>query len=130
VLKLAQLRSKTAETNEATILARHGVLGLASREELQQARQVLVQADEHLAALWTVDQPSAVAADAPAVSRQAALSSWLLTALCVQTLRVVVQGYWTPARLRASPNCTALSATVRACGPTRRAPSAPASRPT
>jgi hypothetical protein len=31
VLKLAQLRGKTAETNEATILARHGLLGLAAR---------------------------------------------------------------------------------------------------
>jgi len=27
--------------------------------------------------------------------------SWLLTALYVQTLRTVVQGYWTPARVQA-----------------------------
>jgi hypothetical protein len=48
-----------------------------------------------------VGEPSALAADASVVCTQAALSSWLLTALGVQTLRVVVQGYWTPARLRA-----------------------------
>ena len=100
VLKLAQLRGKTAETNEATILALL-VCWALQQEEVQQARQVLLEASQQLAALSVLGESSAVAADPPPASTQAALSSWLLTALCVQTLRVVVQGYWTPARLRA-----------------------------
>jgi hypothetical protein len=43
---------------------------------------------------------SEVSAVAVQEANEAAPSSWLLTALGVQTLRVVVQGYWTPARLR------------------------------
>jgi hypothetical protein len=99
VLKLAQLRGKTAETNEATILALL-ICWALQQEEVRQARQVLLEAGQQLAALSAAGEPSTVAADPPPASTQAALSSWLLTALGVQTLRVVVQGYWTPARLR------------------------------
>ncbi len=99
VLKLAQLRGKTALTNEATILAL-----LVAWALQQQARAVLAQAGQQLAALAAAAaspvQDTAVPEPA-AASRERAVSSWLLTALCVHTLRTVVQGYWTPARLRA-----------------------------
>jgi hypothetical protein len=99
VLKLAQLRGKTALTNEATILALLVCWALQ-----QQAREVLAQASPHVATLAAVpasaSQDTAVPEQA-AQPREPVVSSWLLTALCVQTLRTVVQGYWTPARLRA-----------------------------
>jgi hypothetical protein len=100
VLRLAQLRGKTALTNEASILAVL-VCWALQQEEVQQARQLLLQAGQQLAALSALSEPRAGAADPTATPRQAAVSSWLLTALWVQTLRVLVQGYWTPARLRA-----------------------------
>jgi hypothetical protein len=99
VLKLAQLRGKTALTNEATILARLLCWALQ-----QQVREVLAQASPHVATLATApastSQDTAVPEQA-AEPKEQAVSSWLLTALCVQTLRTAVQGYWTPARLRA-----------------------------
>jgi Transposase DDE domain len=99
VLRLAQLRGKTALTNEATILA---VLlcWVLQQQEAQQARQVLLQAGQQLAALVTAGGENELASVAAQQSNETTPSSWLLTALCVQTLRVVVQGYWTPARLR------------------------------
>lgn len=103
VLKLAQLRGKTALTNEATILALL-VCWALQQQEAQQARDVLAQVSPHVASLAA--GPASASPD-PAVPEQAAepreraVSSWLLTALCVQTLRTTVQGYWTPARLRA-----------------------------
>jgi hypothetical protein len=103
VLKLAQLRGKTALTNEATILARLLCWAL-QQQEAQQAREVLAQASPHVATLAAVpasaSQDTAVPEQA-AQPRELVVSSWLLTALCVQTLRTGVQGYWTPARLRA-----------------------------
>lgn len=97
VLKLAQLRGKTALTNEATILAVL-VCWALQQQEAAQARQVLAHAHQQVAALATQD--TAVCAPA-AEATEATVSSWVLTALCVHTLRTVVQGYWTPARVRA-----------------------------
>ena len=100
VLRLAQLRGKTALTNEATILAVL-VCWALQQQEAQHAREVLSQAVQHVAAIPVAPAGEREATvGIPQVSREGAVSSWLLTALCVQTLRVVVQGYWTPARLR------------------------------
>ena len=99
VLKLAQLRGKTALTNEATLLALL-VCWALQQQEAQQARQVLMQAVQLVAVpspSGGQDEPQPGTAQG---AREGPLSSWGLTALCVQTLRVVVQGYWTPARLR------------------------------
>ena len=93
VLKLAQLRGKTALTNEATILALL-VCWALQQQEAQQARAVLAQASSQVATLTAV--PEQVTE-----TKEHTVSSWLLTALCVHTLRTAVQGYWTPVRLRA-----------------------------
>jgi len=93
VLKLAQLRGKTALTNAATILAVL-VCWALQQQEAQQAREVLAHASSQVATLTAV--PEQVTE-----TREHTVSSWLLTALCVHTLRTAVQGYWTSARLRA-----------------------------
>jgi hypothetical protein len=96
------LRGKTALTNEATILALL-VCWALQQQEAAQARELLAQVRAHVAGLTT---GSASASQHPAVAEHAAeprervLSSWVLTALGVQTLRTGVQGCWTPARLR------------------------------
>jgi Transposase DDE domain len=101
VLKLAQLRGKTALTNEATILALL-VCWALQQQEAQQAREVLCQAVQQVATIAaTPAAQSETLPEEPAACREGAVSSWLLTSLGVQTLRVVVQGYWTPTRLRA-----------------------------
>jgi len=99
LLKLAQLRGKTGLTNEATILALLVAWALL-QPEVTLARQVLSQTIEQ----WlTAHQEARVTA---AVSEQLAstpaptLSSWTITALGVQTLRQLVQGSWTFARLQ------------------------------
>ena len=100
VLKLAQLRGKTALTNEATILALL-VCWALQQQEAQQAREVLSQAVQQMVAIpaASVAQSEALSGEPPAL-REGAVSSWMLTSICVQTLRVIVQGYWTLARLR------------------------------
>jgi hypothetical protein len=100
VLKLAQLRGKTALTNEATILALL-VCWALQQQEAAQARDLLAHVRAHVAKLTSASaaQESPVAAPA-AEPEERVLSSWVLTALCVQTLRTVVQGVWTPTRLR------------------------------
>ena len=98
VLKLAQLRGQTALTNEATILALL-VCWALQQEQVQWARALLSQAQEQLVTAAAPATEEAIE-QGPAELREAAVSSWVLTALCIQTLRVVVQGYWTPARLR------------------------------
>jgi hypothetical protein len=102
VLKLAQLRGKTTLTNEATILALL-VCWALQQQEAAQARELLAHVRSHVVSLATgsasASQATAMAEHA-AEPRERVLSSWVLTALCVQTLRTVVQGYWTPARLR------------------------------
>ena len=97
VLKLAQLRGQTAVTNEATLLALLLAWALM-QSEVQQARQVLTAAAEQWApSLGPSDAAEPVAAPSPPT-----VSSWTVTALGIQTLRLLVQGYWTFARLR---NC-------------------------
>lgn len=101
VLRLAPLRGKTALTNEATILALL-VCWALQEQEAQYAREVLSQAVQQVNAIPAVPAGEREAAlGIPQACREGAVSTWLLTALSVQTLRVVVQGYWTPARLRA-----------------------------
>jgi Transposase DDE domain len=100
VLKLAQLRGKTVATTEATILALL-VCWALQQEQAQWAREVLGQAQQQLANLQAPPANKEATHEVPAMPSEGAVSSWLLTSLCVQTLRVVVQGYWTPARLRA-----------------------------
>lgn len=93
VLKLAQLRGQTALTNEATVLAL--LLAWALQQgEGQQAREVLTQAAEQWALSAAGDPADQAAPALPTVS------SWTVTALGVQTLRLLIQGYWTFARLR------------------------------
>jgi hypothetical protein len=99
VLKLAQLRGKTAATNEATILALL-VCWALQQEQAQWAREVLSQAHQQLVNSAAPAVDNEATHEVPAELREGAVSSWLLTSLCVQTLRVVVEGYWTPARLR------------------------------
>jgi Transposase DDE domain len=94
VLKLAQLRSQTALTNEATILALLLAWSLL-QSEVQHARTVLTQTAEQ----WARSQCSA-SVDEPVVVSPPAVSSWTTTALGVQTLRLLVQGVWTFTRLR------------------------------
>lgn len=101
LLKLAQVRGKTALTNEATILALLVAWSLV-QPEVAYARQVLSQAAQqwqtaHDEALACPEgfKPSEPLAPCPATT----LSSWTITALGVQTLRQHVQGCWTFARL-------------------------------
>jgi len=102
VLRLAQLRGKTALTNEATILALL-VCWALQQQTATWARALLQQA---AAAVQELTAPATgkvelASSPTPPEPPEAPVSSWLLTSLCVQTLRVVVQGYWTPARLLA-----------------------------
>lgn len=110
LLRLAHLRGKTALTNEATILALLLAWALQQREA-QHARQVLsaasqavqgelVQAPVQPAAAAGDEQAAPALASQPPVASVPAVSSWSVTAVTVQTLRLVVQGYWTLARLR------------------------------
>lgn len=110
LLRLAHLRGKTALTNEATILAMLVAWAL-QQSEAQHARQVLSAASEAARSeLMPAPEPPAVAggeqAATPAgtipsaVASVPVVSSWSVTAVTVQTLRLVVQGYWTLARLR------------------------------
>jgi hypothetical protein len=103
LLKLAQLRGKTATTNEATILALLVAWSLLqpevayAREVLSQTIELWLTAHEQASALASVREP-----DVPQESvTTTTLSSWTITALCVQTLRQLVQGCWTFARLQA-----------------------------
>lgn len=105
-LKLAQLRGKTAATNEAVI----AVVMLAwalLHQELTFARQVLSSALHHWewasrqAASTPEAQASALVPEAQAQGpTMGTLSSWTITALLAQTLRQLVQGQWTFARLQ------------------------------
>jgi len=102
VLRLAQLRGKTTATNEATILALL-VCWALQHQEAASARALLQQVAS--ARPWltapATQSVEPVSSPTPQEPPEAPVSSWLLTSLCVQTLRIVVQGYWTPARLLA-----------------------------
>lgn len=101
MLKLAQLRGKTALTNEATILALLVAWSLL-QPEVTFARTVLSQAVEgwphaHKQAQVKTQQ---LEPEKPLEPSTTTLSSWTITALCVQTLRQVVLGCWTFERLQ------------------------------
>ena len=64
------------------------------QEEVQHAREVLTQAAEQWVLSAAGDPADHPTPDLPTVS------SWTVTALGVQTLRLLIQGYWTFARLR------------------------------
>jgi hypothetical protein len=101
VLKLAQLRGKTALTNEATILALLVAWALvqpeviSARQLLSQAVELWQEAHQHTRATPQMTEPGKPLAMATTVS------SWTITAVCVQTLRQLVVGCWTFARLQA-----------------------------
>lgn len=103
VLRLNQLRGHRPETNEATILALLVAWAL-HEHEAQQARALLAQA----AAEWQAQARATAQTTAGSTGHdteaegglQPPVSSWLVTALCLHTLRQVVQGYWTFERLR------------------------------
>jgi hypothetical protein len=86
VLDLAQLRSQQREVVEATVR----LLLIAWALQEAEAAQVRTLLPQGLPAATTL------AATAPRV-----VSSWLLTVLCLETLRGQVRGQWTAARLRA-----------------------------
>ena len=86
VLSLAQLRSKQREVVEATV--RLLLIAWALQEE--EAARVRTLLPQGLPA------ETRLPAAEPRV-----VSSWLLTVLCLETLRVQVRGMWTVARLRA-----------------------------
>lgn len=99
VLKLAQLRGKTVLTNEATILALLVAWALL-QPEVTWARTVLSQAVE----MWSqahVQTQSTTQVSEPdkPLATMTTVSSWTITALCVQTLRQLVVGCWTMDRL-------------------------------
>ena len=95
VLTLAQLRGRTATTNEAIILVLLVAWSLL-QAQVQSARAVLTQA-----ARQALPEPVPVPPNTLSESvSEACVSSWTTTARCVQTLRVLVQGSWTFARMR------------------------------
>ena len=96
LLKLAQLRGQTASTNEATLLALLVAWAL-QQSEARHARQVLTQACQQ----WALAHAQAAEATPAPVPAEPTVSSWTVTALTVQTLRLLIGGYWTFERLRA-----------------------------
>lgn len=94
MLRLNQLRGKTPETNEASILAL--LLAWALHEQAaQQCRAVL---DELYETASPMEPSSSERIDDG--EQEAALSQWLLTQVELQTLRVVIQGSWSFERLQ------------------------------
>lgn len=106
-LKLAQLRGQSASTNEATLLAVRLPWALL-QGEVQYAREVLSLAAEQWVSSLEARAPQPPASSAQPEDRSEpraapslpTVSSWSVTALCAQTLRLLVQGSWTFARLR------------------------------
>jgi len=102
VLKLAQLRGKTALTNEATILALL-VCWALQQQEAQQARALLEQVRSHVVSLVpdadSASQDPCVLPQLTDEPSEPVVSSWRLSTLGVQTLRCAVQGSWTFTRL-------------------------------
>ena len=86
VLELAQLRSKQREVVEATVRLLLIAWAL-QEEEAGQVRALLPQA---------LPEEVGVPSEEPRV-----VSSWLLTVLCLETLRGQVRGQWSAARVRA-----------------------------
>jgi len=78
-------RSKTPQGCESSLLA-WLVIWALQEQEAHEARTILQQVHQCL------DSP---VLDIP----EGELSPWLLTAICVQTILMTVQGHWTSARL-------------------------------
>jgi hypothetical protein len=97
VLRLNQLRNKRPAANEATILALLVAWALQEQES-QQARTLLAQAAAELS-----PPEDALPSSEPGTPEDALppVSSWVLTAVCLHTLRQVTQGYWNLPRLYA-----------------------------
>jgi hypothetical protein len=87
LLRLTRLRAHTPETAEATVRALL-VAWVLQEEEAAQLRDELLQVQTAGPLLETelVERP---------------ISRWLLNALCLDTLRIQVQGQWSSARLHA-----------------------------
>jgi len=101
LLDLNQIRSTDVESAQATVRALLVAWAL-QEEEASQLRALLDQAQHELEA----PAPPPQLTEAPAqeaedlLSTPRAVSSWLLTALCLDTLRMQVQGQWSNARVR------------------------------
>jgi hypothetical protein len=85
IMDMHVIRSKTPQGCESSLLAWLVIWALQEQEALE-ARNVLQQVHQCL------DSP---VLDMP----EGELSPWLLNAICMQTLLMTVQGYWTRARL-------------------------------
>lgn len=87
LLHISQVRAHTVETAQAVVRAMM-VAWVLQEEEAAQLRQelLLVQTEGPLLHTQIIERP---------------LSSWLLSAICLDTLRMQVQGQWTSARLHA-----------------------------
>jgi hypothetical protein len=99
VLKLAQLRGKTALTNEATILALLVAWALL-QPEVTEARAVLSQAVQLWPTVHAQAHTQVIEPEKPLATSTTTVSSWTITAVCVHTLRQHVVGCWTLARLQ------------------------------
>ena len=91
LLRLNQLHSTTPQGIQATVRALLVAWAL-QEEEARQIRNLLQQAQAE------VDQQEARPSQPNAAKP---LSSWVLTGLCLDTLRQQVQGHWSAKRLRA-----------------------------
>lgn len=107
VLRLAQLRGTTPQSNEATLLALLLCWAL-QQGQVEQARQVIGQAiaqlNEPLTSTPGTERPSEATTSSTqdtATPCAPTVSSWTIHTLCIQTWRVCVQGYWTQSRLQA-----------------------------
>ncbi len=108
ILHLNQLRAQTTQTNEVTILACL-VSWCLQEHQVTACRALLDTLSESVEPNAFLTGEAAVAqeqehSEGPEthVERQevqGAISEWHLAAMGMQTLRVAVQGYWTPSRL-------------------------------
>jgi hypothetical protein len=86
VMQLHTIRAKTPKSSESSLLA--WLVAWALQEnEAKEAKQILHQAYQEMEAISSAVEHS-----------QGELSLWLLTAICVQTVRQTVQGYCTRER--------------------------------
>lgn len=88
ILTLNQIRSRTRERAEATIMAML-VAWVLQEQEAQQLRRIMQQIQ------------TAYTADAAAQGSHAECSQWVLSKLSVTTLRQQVRGQWSSQRVRA-----------------------------
>lgn len=105
LLRLNQLRSTHPQTVQATLLALllawalQEEVGQWLREQLALLPQVMTQTDEAVPA--TQDPQAVGRTNDESCDQVEPVSSWVLSALVLQTMRQAVLGQWTLARLRA-----------------------------